>query len=464
MAESPFRQYDIRGIVGEAITPDLARSVGRALGSLLLQGARVALGRDCRHSSAELQGQLAAGLCEAGCDVLDVGMVPTPALYFAAMRYASGCGVMVTGSHNPSNHNGFKPLLGGINPPAEVLQVLRRRCDAGIRPALHRGSVREFSVEADYLRSAAAALRPIRHPLHVVIDAGNGAAGDMAVKFFERIGCLVTPLFCDPDGDFPNHHPDPVVPDNLIHLRRTVREQGADLGLAYDTDGDRLGVVASDGRIVPCDRVLALLMSALLIDHPGAACVYDVKCSDALPQTVERLGGIAHLSRTGHTLVKARMRGTGALLAGEFSGHICFADRWCGMDDALYAGARLIEGIDSGLDMDGVLAQLPVRVGTPELYVPVGDVDKFAMVEALQCNPSWLGAPERIIGIDGVRAEWPDGWGLIRASNTTPALTLRLEGHTEAALEGIYNRLSFALQQVGAQPPPLEILTEDPLD
>lgn len=446
-SQEVFRYYDIRGLVSEQINEHFAYQLGLAVSSLLRSGAWVCVGGDSRTSTPQLSQALIRGLCEGGCQVLDIGMVPTPLLYFAALRFAGGSGVMVTGSHNPPEYNGFKPILGGINPSPQLLQVLGEHWGHS-RPAQCQGRVAEKDVVADYQRLLQGSLVPASRSLRLVVDAGNGAAGPLAVQVLRSLGHQVDTLFCDPDGRFPNHHPDPADAKNMHALQQRVRELGADIGVAFDGDGDRLGVVDDCGNIVDSDRVLALLVENVLKNNPGGRCIYDVKCGRMLGQEIERLGGVGEIYRTGHAPIKSRMRTTGALFGGEYSGHICIADRWYGSDDALYAAARLMEGAQGEVALSERLAHLPVLVATPELQISVTEAEKNQLLSTLQEHPQWFAGDPKILTIDGVRADYPCGWGLIRVSNTTPRLTLRFEADTRDDLRGIYNNFAGALKQL----------------
>ena len=439
-----FRAYDIRGIVGDTLTPEIVRRIGGAIGAEAHhRGVQtVVVGRDGRHSSAELLAALVEGLRESGRDVVDVGRVPTPVLYFAAEHLGTRSGVMVTGSHNPSDYNGLKIVLAGATLHSDAIQDLRRRVeendlDSG-RDARGQGDVRSTEVVADYIRSVCAEIpAALAHEARkIVIDCGNGVAGDIAPRLFRTLGHDVVELYCDVDGDFPNHHPDPSVPANLRDLIAAVREHEADIGLAFDGDGDRLGVVDADGNIIWPDRQMMLFAGDVLANRPGAEIIFDVKCSGLLAEHIAALGGRPVMWKTGHSLIKTRLKETGAPLAGEMSGHIFFADRWYGFDDAIYSAARLVQIlVGLGEPSARVFARLPVAKSTPELRVRVDEDGQVRLVDALLAGDFFPGAKKTTI--DGLRVDYPDGWGLARASNTEPCLVVRFEGADDGALERI---------------------------
>ncbi|SFM47639.1 phosphomannomutase / phosphoglucomutase [Ectothiorhodospira mobilis] len=432
-----FRAYDIRGEVGPGgLDAAAAGAVGRAFGAKARErGIReVAVGRDGRLSSPELEAALIRGLTACGLRVLALGCVPTPVTWYAALERAGGNGIMVTGSHNPPQYNGFKLMLAGRTLHWETVQGLRRRIESGPLPTAPGGGVEPLEVVPGYLQRLCTDIRLAR-PLSVVVDCGNGAASELAPVLFERMGCRVTPLFCRVDGRFPHHHPDPSRPENLADLAQKVQAVGADLGLAFDGDGDRLGVVDGEGRIHWPDRLMMCLARDVLARHPGATVVFDVKSSRHLGEEVARLGGHPVMSCTGHSLLKARMEATGALLAGEMSGHVFFRDRWLGVDDALYAGARLLEWLSRQAQPPArVFDSLPRSCHTPEILVrPAGgEAARDALMQRLLADPDPKDG--RVLRLDGLRLEFADGWGLVRASNTTPCLTLRFEADTPEAL------------------------------
>ena len=446
---SIFRAYDIRGIVGDTLTPEIVRWIGRAIGAEAHhRGVQTLVaGRDGRHSSTELLAAVIKGMRESGRDVIDIGRAPTPLLYFAAEHLETGSGVMVTGSHNPSEYNGLKIVIAGETLHSDAIQDLRRRVEendldtgqGGLGPdALGRGGLRSTEVIEDYIRRIREEIpAALGHEARkIVIDCGNGVAGDVAPRLFKALGHDVVELYCDVDGDFPNHHPDPSVPANLRDLIASVREHGADLGLAFDGDGDRLGVVDGEGTIIWPDRQMMLFARDVLSSHPGAEIIFDVKCSSLLSDQIAKLGGRPVMWKTGHSLIKTRLRQTGAPLAGEMSGHIFFADRWYGFDDALYAAARLVQIlIGLGEPSSRVFAQFPAAKSTPELRLAVGEGGQVRLVESLLAGDYFAGA--RKTTIDGLRVDFADGWGLARASNTEPSLVLRFEGVDDDALERI---------------------------
>ncbi len=432
-----FRDYDIRGRSAQ-ISPQLAHAIGQAIGAEALdrQCASIMVGADGRDSSPRLREQLVKGLLSTGIDVIDTGIVATPMLYFACHHLRTMSGVMITGSHNPADHNGFKVMIGGETLRGAGILRLRER----IEHALFRegqGSYRVTEIDADYIKAVADdVLVDGRHK--VVIDCGNGAASVIAEDLFRELGCDVVPLFCELDSRFPNHHPDPAVPENLQALIAKVAETGAALGIAFDGDADRIGVVTASGSIVTADRLMMLLVREVLASHPGADVVFDVKCSRDLAAVVRENGGRPIMCRSGHSWIKEKMKESGALLGGEFTGHICFRDRWFGFDDALYCAARLLELLAAeNRTLDELLAQLPHSVATPEIRIELPEEQKFAAMEAISRGFSLEPENARLSRIDGVRAEFADGWGLVRASNTSAALICRFEGRDEATLARI---------------------------
>ncbi|HDS1582110.1 TPA: phosphomannomutase/phosphoglucomutase [Stenotrophomonas maltophilia] len=454
LAAGIFRAYDIRGVVGSELTARTAALIGQAIGTVALeQGLReVVIGRDGRLSGPELAAGLAEGLRRAGCAVIDIGLAPTPLVYYAAFHLRTGTCVAVTGSHNPPEYNGFKVVIGGETLSGDAITDLHRRIVEGrLVQAAEPGDYQQREVAADYIQRIADDVQ-LDRPLKVVADAGNGVAGALAPQLLEAIGAEVIPLYCDVDGTFPNHHPDPSEPANLEDLVQTVKRFGADLGVAFDGDGDRLGVVTGEGKIIYADRLLMLFAADVLMRNPGAMVIYDVKCTGKLSDHVLRNGGSPLMWKTGHSLMKAKMRETDAELAGEMSGHFFFKERWFGFDDGLYAAARLLEILAQREETpDEVLAELPDMVATPELKVAVSEGTPHALVAMLVAaaqspdNP-YVGG--RLSTIDGLRVDFPDGWGLVRASNTTPVLVLRFEGNDEAALERIQALFRSQLQPV----------------
>ena len=439
-----FRAYDIRGVVGKELNPAVAELIGQAIGSVMqAQGLReVVVGRDGRLSGPELTAGLIEGLRRAGCQVTDIGLAPTPVVYFAAYHLRAGSCVAVTGSHNPPDYNGFKIVVGGETLAGDAITELYRRIAEGrLHTAGEPGSLSQRDVSDDYIQRIADDVQ-LDRPLKVVADAGNGVAGEIAPRLLEAIGAEVIPLYCDVDGTFPNHHPDPSEPHNLEDLVQMVQRFDADIGLAFDGDGDRLGVVTREGKMVFPDRLLMLFAADVLQRNPGALIIYDVKCTGKLQDFVLRHGGSPMMWKTGHSLIKSKMRETDAELAGEMSGHFFFKERWYGFDDGLYAAARLLEVLAQREETPSeVLAELPDSLSTPEIKLPVDGsphelVARFvAAVQAQAEGSPFEGA--RIATIDGLRADFTDGWGLVRASNTTPVLVLRFEAENEAALARI---------------------------
>ncbi|MGZ5131390.1 MAG: phosphomannomutase/phosphoglucomutase [Caldimonas sp.] len=445
-----FKAYDIRGIVGATIDERFAEHLGRAFGSeAAAVGERaVAVGRDGRHSGPGLAAALIRGLASTGLDVVDLGAVTTPMLYYvAATRGAHGCtsGVQVTGSHNPKDYNGFKMVLAGRAIYGEDIQRLRRRIEAEDY-AVGRGRSATMDIAAEYTARIAADCRLAR-PMRVVVDSGNGIAGASGPAVLRALGCKVEELYSEVDGDFPNHHPDPSKPENLADLIAAVAAGEAEIGLAFDGDGDRLGVVTKAGHIVYPDRQLMLFARDVLSRCPGAPILFDVKCSQRLAPLIRAAGGEPVMWKTGHSLVKAKMKELASPLAGEMSGHIFFGERWYGFDDATYTAARLLEILSRSSDPSAVLDALPEGFSTPELNVACAEGEPAAVVARLQADARFPGARE-VVTIDGVRVEYDDGFGLIRASNTTPVLVLRFEGATPAALARIESDCMAALRAV----------------
>lgn len=442
-----FRAYDIRGIVGDSLSPEVAYEIGRAIGSEAFERGQqtVAVARDGRLSGPDLTDALIRGLVASGRDVKDLGMVPTPVLYFAAHYLDTLSGVMVTGSHNPSEYNGFKIVLAGETLSGNAIQDLRRRIQDGDLLS-GEGSVEKVDVLPDYLeRIKADVILP--RPLKVVVDCGNGVAGAAAPRLLRELGCEVIELFCEVDGSFPNHHPDPSRAENLGPLIRAVGEHGADLGIAFDGDGDRIGLVASGGEIIWPDRLMMLYSMDLLNRNPGGLILYDVKCSRNLARIIRDFGGDPLMAQTGHSYIKAKMKETGALLAGEMSGHIFFQERWYGFDDALYAAARLLEILaNDHRTSSSVFATLPDSVNTPELQVSMAEGEPHPYMDRLLASAHFENA--HVHTIDGMRVEFNDGWGLVRASNTTPVLVLRFEADDEDALRRIQEDFRRVMLQV----------------
>ncbi|HQR09683.1 MAG TPA: phosphomannomutase/phosphoglucomutase [Casimicrobiaceae bacterium] len=431
-----FKAYDIRGIVGKSLTPAVVRAVGQALGSLALDRGRdtFAIGRDGRLSGPELLAALSDGIRAAGANVIDLGMVATPMTYFAAHHLETGCSVMVTGSHNPPDYNGLKMVVAGDTLSGDDIQALRARVEDG-RLRVGSGGYREVDIVPSYLDRIVGDLKLAR-PMHVAVDCGNGVAGAFAPALYSRLGCTVVPLYCEVDGRFPNHHPDPSQPANLRDLIARLAQGDCELGLAFDGDGDRLGVVTREGRVIYPDRQLMLFAADLLGRQPGATVIYDVKSTRNLKPWIARHGGVPMLWKTGHSLIKGKMKEVHAALAGEMSGHTFFGERWFGFDDGLYAGARLLEILSRHADPSAILDALPDALSTPELNVACAEGEPHALIATMQATASFPGADE-VIRIDGLRVEYPDGFGLARASNTTPVIVLRFEADNPAALARI---------------------------
>lgn len=455
-----FREYDIRGVADRDLDDELVADLGRALAARLAERPRrprprVAVGRDCRLTSPRLFAALCRGLTES-VDVVDLGMVPTPLLYFAVATLDVDGGAMITGSHNPAPDNGFKLLVGGDAIHGDGITALRRWIEArratGAGAAPTVGTVTAHDVAPAYLAAASDALRLGPRRPRLVLDAGNGAGGPIALALYRALGFDVVPLYCEPDGRFPHHHPDPTVPENLADLIAAVAAHRAELGLALDGDGDRLGAVDGRGRVLWGDQLVILLGRALLAEVPGAGIVGEVKCSQAMFDELARAGARAEMWKVGHSLIKARMKATGAALAGEMSGHLFFAHRWYGFDDATYAGARLLELLSrDDLPLTALVDALPVMVNTPELRVECDDARKFAVVAhvtaALRARPDVV----EVIDLDGVRARFADGWGLVRASNTQPALVVRCEAAGGARLSEIRTIVEEAIAAAQAE-------------
>jgi phosphomannomutase len=446
VAASIFKAYDIRGIVPSTLNEGVAEALGWAFGTVAMrQGERtVAVGRDGRLSGPAMAAALIRGLVAAGVDVIDVGLATTPMLYFAANTLCSS-GIQVTGSHNPKDYNGFKMVLGGRAIYGDDIQALRRMIEAESHQFAEGGRVRHVNVLKPYTDRIVGDVKLAR-PMKVVVDCGNGVAGASAPALFRALGCEVVELFSEVDGNFPNHHPDPSKPENLQDVMRVLRETDAELGLAFDGDGDRLGIVTKEGHNIYPDRQMILFAQDVLSRVPGGHIIFDVKCSQRLAPAIEAAGGVAHIYKTGHSLIKARMKELDSPLGGEMSGHIFFKERWYGFDDGSYAGARLLEIVSRSPDANAVLNALPTSYSTPELNVACAEGEPHAVVEQLVALAHFE-APAKISTIDGVRVDWPDGFGLIRASNTTPVLVLRFEGHTPEALQRIETAMLALLKQ-----------------
>ncbi|MCW7538266.1 phosphomannomutase/phosphoglucomutase [Aquabacterium sp. A7-Y] len=447
---SIFKAYDVRGIVGKTLDESVAEHLGRAFGSeARVQGEKVvAVGRDGRLSGPAISAALIRGLRSTGVDVIDLGPVTTPMTYYAAATRCSS-GIQVTGSHNPKDYNGFKMVLAGRAIYGDEIQALRRRIEAEDY-AQGEGGLTQWDLLKEYSDRISGDAQLARK-MKIVVDSGNGIPGASAPGILRALGCEVTELYSEVNGDFPNHHPDPSKPENLADLIRTVQETDAELGLAFDGDGDRLGVVTKDGSIIYPDRQLMLFAQDILSRNPGASIIYDVKCTQRLAPVIRDAGGQPLMWKTGHSLVKAKLKETGSPIAGEMSGHIFFKERWYGFDDATYTAARLLEILSRSQDPSAVLNGLPTSFNTPELNVPCAEGEHHQVIEKLRAKLSGgevFKDAQEVITIDGLRAEYADGFGLVRASNTTPVLVLRFEGHTQEALHRIEHEFMTALRSV----------------
>ncbi len=449
-----FREYDVRGLHETDLTTPVVTDLGRAFGTMVRRqgGKTVALGRDFRPSSPRLAGAFEQGLLETGCDVLRVGVLPTPGLYWSIAHLKTDAGVQVTGSHNPSEFNGFKMNWGLASIYGAQIQVLRtmieqRDFDLDER-ASEMGETRDVPTEAAYMDMLVSKVAPKRK-LKVVLDAGNGCAGPVAPDVFRRVGCDVIELFTEPDGTYPNHQPDPTVEANMQDLIKAVKEHQADLGIGYDGDADRVGAVDERGRIVWGDQILALLAREVLLKHPGAPIVFDVKCSQGLEEDIAAHGGKPIMARTGHSVMKARMKEEKAPLAGELSGHIFFQDDFYGFDDAIYVSLRLLRNVaDSGKSLGTLLDSVPQYVATPEIRLDASDEEKFAIVERVTKH---FQQAHEVITIDGARVKFGDGWALVRASNTQPVLVVRFEARTKERLDAIQKEVMDVLAGEGVR-------------
>lgn len=430
-----FKAYDIRGIVGKTLTPDIVEAIGHALGSEALARSQktICIGYDGRLSGPELASALSRGIRKAGIDVINLGLVATPVVYFAAYHLNTNCGVMVTGSHNPPDYNGLKMVLAGETLSGEVIQGLRQRIEEN-NLAAGDGKESSYHIDDEYITKISDHIKLAR-PMKIAADCGNGVAGAFAKKLYEALGCQVEELFCEVDGNFPNHHPDPSVPDNLKDLINALKTGESEIGLAFDGDGDRLGVVTKEGNIIYPDRQLLLFAEDVLKRDPGATIIYDVKSTRNLAPWIKARGGIPLMWKTGHSLVKEKMKETGSALAGEMSGHVFFKERWYGFDDGLYSGARLLEILSQFDDPSAVLNALPDSNCTPEQHINMREGEPHRLIDQLQKTAKFDDA--EVITIDGLRVEYADGFGLMRASNTTPVIVLRFEADNATALKRI---------------------------
>ncbi len=440
-----FREYDIRGVVDPQLDPRTVELIGKGLGTLLVRaGAKdLVVGRDVRLSSDRIRDDLVGGLVSTGLRVIDVGVVPTPGLYYALYTLGVGGGIMITGSHNPAEYNGFKTSIGKASIHGEKIQEVLALIEADDFET-GEGSAEEKRILPEYLGRLTEDVEPKRG-LTVVVDAGNGVAGPHAPAILETLGCTVHKLYCEPDGNFPNHHPDPTVAENLVDLIAQVKETGADMGIAFDGDSDRIGVVDEKGGIIWGDRLLALYARDVLRDGPSPI-IFEVKCSKGLIEDIEAHGGEPVMWRTGHSLIKQKMKETGAQLAGEMSGHMFFKHRYFGFDDAIYAAARLVEIVaNEDAPLSEIMATIPSYPSTPELRVECAEEHKFAVVKEIT---EYFRKDYPVIDVDGVRVDFGDGWGLVRASNTTPLLVLRFEADTEERVAEIRGLVETKLAEV----------------
>jgi len=431
-----FREYDIRGVVPAELNYQMVHQLGLAMGTYYHdKGAcRISVGRDCRLSSPDLSKWLIDGLIETGMDVIDIGMAPTPLLYFSIHQLKVDGGVQITGSHNPPEFNGFKVCLGEFSIYGKEIQKIRRIAESGIFKHGH-GKIEKAVIDESYIRYLEKNIQIGQSKRRVVVDAGNGAGGPVALEVYKKLGFEPIPLFCEPDGRFPNHHPDPTIPENLKTLISKVREESTDLGIAFDGDADRIGVVDKEGRIIRGDQLMIIFSRDMLERHPGAVIIGEVKCSQALYDDIESHGGKAVMWKAGHSLIKGKMKETGALLAGEMSGHLFFGERYFGFDDAIYAGARLLEILSrTGSTLQDLLAGVPEMANTPEIRIDCPDDKKFQVVTDLTKE---FKKDYKVNDVDGARVLFDGGWGLIRASNTQPALVLRFEAADEKRLDEI---------------------------
>jgi phosphomannomutase/phosphoglucomutase len=449
IAKEIFRAYDIRGIVDKTLTRAIVFNIGRAVATKVLKAGQnqLIVGRDGRLSGPALMEQFIEGVTATGCNVLNIGQVATPVLYFSTKHLQVSSAAMLTGSHNPPDYNGIKIVLADRSIYGDDIIALYNMIQQDAFPQ-GRGTVITKNINQDYIDHVVGNVKLTR-PLRVVVDCGNGICGDIVPKLYRALGCEVIPLYCEVDGNFPNHHPDPGNPDNLRDLIQTVQKQQADIGFSYDGDGDRLGTVDSNGKIIWADRVLMLFAQDVLQRNKGATIIYDVKSSSNLKNIISQHGGIPLLCNTGHSLIKAKMKETGAILAGEMSGHIFFMERWSGADDALYAGARLLEILAQTINNSSaeVFAKLPESISTPELAIEVTEANKFKIIEDLVNKSKFAEAIEKIT-IDGLRVEFANGWGLVRASNTTPKLILRFEAQSLQYLQKIQEEFKHNILQI----------------
>ena len=450
IAKEIFRAYDIRGIVNKTLTNEAVFAIGQAVATRLLENEenQLIIGRDGRLSGPSLAAEFIAGVISTGCNVVYIGQVATPVLYFATQHFKISSAVMLTGSHNPPDYNGIKIVLSGKAIYGDDILALYNRIQQGSFPNGH-GNVITENIDQGYIDYVVANVK-LKRSLKIIVDSGNGVCGDIAPKLYTAMGCEVIPLYCEVDGTFPNHHPDPGDPRNLEDLIKAVREHKADIGFSFDGDGDRLGVIDNRGKIIWPDRLLMLFAQDVLQRNPVATIIYDVKSSSSLKHIIKQFGGVPVMWNTGHSLIKAKMKETNAMLAGEMSGHIFFKERWFGFDDALYAGARLLE-ILGAIDANSceIFAKLPENISTPELSIDVTETSKFKIIDSLIKTAQFNNLVEKIT-LDGLRVEFTDGWGLVRASNTTPKLIVRFEADTKQALDRIQD--SFRKNLLAVEP------------
>jgi phosphomannomutase/phosphoglucomutase len=447
ISEDIFRAYDIRGIVETALTPDAVTQIGQAFASeARAQGqTKVVIGRDGRLSSPDLANALSNGLRAGGCDVVDVGMVPTPVLYYATHKLETGTGIMITGSHNPPEYNGLKMLIAGHTIYGDGVKSLYQRIvDGNIESG--EGSYEQQDVIPEYIETITSDIQLTR-PLNIAVDCGNGVAGVLAVDLFKKLGCEVTELFCDVDGTFPNHHPDPSKPENLEDIKKVIAEKQLDLGLAFDGDGDRVGIIDDKQNIIWADRQMMLYAGDVLERKPGAQIIFDIKSSTNLANYIKEHGGEPLMWKTGHSFIKAKMKETGAELAGEMSGHIFFKERWFGFDDGLYSAARMLEILSKRNQTSSeIFDELPDSINTPELQIMFDEGEHYKFMEKFKQEANFENAD--IITIDGMRVNYAEGWGLIRPSNTTPCLVLRFEANNQEVLEEIQDKFRQQLHNM----------------
>jgi phosphomannomutase/phosphoglucomutase len=442
-----FRAYDIRGIVTSNLTPNMVYWLGRSFATQAMASSnpKAVTGRDGRISSPALEQALIAGLVAGGMEVISIGQVPTPVLYYATHELGTGTGIMITGSHNPPEYNGLKMMIGGVTLAESLIQDLYQNLRNNTLVEGY-GSASSEVLNERYIKQALAAAK-LSRPLKVVVDCGNGVAGEMAPALLRKLGCEVVPLFCEIDGNFPNHHPDPAEPENLVDLITAVKSEHADVGLAFDGDGDRLGVVTPKGEIIWPDKMMMLFVEDICARVPDSTVIFDVKCSRNLEQVIVQSGGKPLMWKTGHSHMKAKIKETNAAIAGEFSGHICFGERWYGFDDALYSAVRLLELLSATeQNVDEVFAKYPSTFTTPELKILTTETYKFWVMGQLSAHADFGNG--RLTLIDGIRVDFEDGWGLVRPSNTSPVLSLRFEADTQAALDRIQDEFQTQLAKI----------------